>query len=63
MKSFLILLKFLTVLSVVLCEVDYCEVEKRLCGNKKHIGCDKNVIKIIYFCFKLKIKLFNYSDI
>lgn len=43
MKAFLILLKFLTTVSFVICAVDYCEVEKRLCEpNKKHIGCEKN---------------------
>lgn len=45
MKFLLIFLINLTVLSVVFCAVDYCEVEKRLCTppKDKHIGCEKNV--------------------
>lgn len=40
----LIVFIFLTVLSVVIA-VDYCEVEKRLCGSHKHVGCDNNVFE------------------
>lgn len=45
MKSLLILFILSTVISVVFCAVDYCEVEKRLCTppRDKHIGCEKNV--------------------
>lgn len=43
MKTLLILLIFVTFASAV----DYCEMGK-LCGSKKHIGCDKNVIKIYF---------------
>lgn len=34
---------FLTAsLSAAVFTNDYCEMEKRHCGNEKHIGCDKN---------------------
>lgn len=44
MKALQIFLIFLTILSAVICAVDYCEVETRLCEpNTKHIGCEKNI--------------------
>lgn len=52
MKNIKVLV-FLFNLSVAFSLTNYCELEKRVCGKSKHIGCEKNVIflKLLNFCY------------
>lgn len=34
---------------------DYCAMEKRHCGNEKHIGCDKNAFINMNSLYNLKL--------